>query len=119
MRNRTTVEIIPINRFPLQGSILGDIVSISDDDISISIPNLLMGFFSVRDHILIFIRSHVGKNFESDCDVNIMSITRNSEDGTTTINAAFINGTHPMPEIIDEVQSSSNEDKIRYFFKQF
>lgn len=119
MRNRTSVEIIPINRFPLQGSILGDIMSISDTDISISIPNLLKSFFSNRDHILIFIRSHAGKNFESDCDVSIQSIFHNNEDGKTIIKATFINGTHPMPEIIEEVKISSNEDKIRDFFKQF
>lgn len=119
MRNRTTVEIIPINKFPLQGSILGDIISISDDDISISIPSLLKGFFATKDHVLIFIRSHVGKNFESDCDVNVYSIFHNTDDGRTIINASFINGTHPMPEIIDEVKNSSNEDKIREFFNQF
>ena len=76
-----TAEIIPISKYPIQGTIIADVIHISSRSMEVKIPkHLVNGFLFLGDSVPLIIRSHVVHPVEIEAEVTVNYIYSMSED---------------------------------------
>lgn len=109
MNIKTTIEIIPVQRFPRQGTIIADVMSITDTSISVSIFSTFDAFIVEGDELPIVIRNHLIHDLESECEIKVEKIIPHERHRFFTAQCIFINSTLPSQGIIDGVNEDVKE----------
>ena len=116
MNTLITAEIIPISKFPLQGTVIGEIFFINKKSIGIKISTLLSSFIKEGDEVPLVIRAHIADIGESDCEIRINHIE--DERDYVFLNSTFINESEPGEEIINEFKSENMAFSVLNSYEQ-
>lgn len=111
MQQPVTVEIIPVSRFPVQGTIIADLAHVTPVEIQLTIPSLLNDFIMVGDTLPIVIRSHSIVADESECEILVLD----KSDKTTSLSCLygiFVNNKPPSDEMLAVFENMDTESKI-------
>jgi hypothetical protein len=111
MQNSITIEMIPVSKYPIQGTIIADLINITPSEMQISIPSLLDEFILVGDTVPVIVRAHDVHIEESECEFLVLDKSTKSS-GVSCLYGIFSNNTSPNPEIILTADAIKKHDLI-------
>lgn len=112
MNIKTTIEIIPVIRFPRQGTIIADVIDMSEKEITVSIFSAFDQFIIEEDELPVVIRNHLIPELESECEIRVIKINPHERHRFFTAKCVFINNTFPSHGVIDSVATDTIEKLI-------
>lgn len=111
MQNSITIEMIPVSKYPVQGTIIADLINITPVEMQISIPYLLDEFILVGDTVPVIIRAHDRIIEESECEFLILDKSVKPT-GVSCLYGIFCNNTAPNSDIIENADIIKKHDLI-------
>jgi len=106
----TTVEVIPVKKFPIQGSIIGDLKDISDEKIEFLIFSNFSTFIDVGDTLPLIVRGHYKSGFERELEATVIEM--NILHGITSVACDLMSGVKIEDEILEEMQDAKLDTSI-------
>lgn len=110
MKLNVTIELIPITRYPRQGTIIGDVIYITKKKIEVGLhSDLTKTFFEIGDAVPIIIRSHIYDDIEVELEAVILDVGE-INDGESSL-LLEISGANEEIENIEKILLLVNNDR--------
>ncbi len=109
MKLAVTRELIPITRYPRQGTIIGDVLDISNKRIEVGVHTYLTKtFFDIGDAVPIIIRSHIHEEIEIELEANVLDISEVKKNESNIL--LEINSENKEIRVVENILEKMNDD---------